>query len=822
MTTLAEAFVTMRPELGQFKSELENKLGGVGDIFKKTLIGIGLGASIGAIVGGSIRSAMEREVSVGRLAQAIENVGGSMDLATAAGASLEKQLSGTLTGLSRMSAFSDGELRDALTTLVNMTGDLDTAMERLPVAMDFARGSGLDLATTSKLLGKVTDETTSALQRQGIRVAKGATAMDVLRLVQERFAGQSERFGRTASGSWKIFTNEVENLKEEIGIALLPLFTRFVKLATEGITFLRTNVLPQLTQAFKTLAAVVKPIFDLIGVGWKNIVAPVLKVVLDLFGSIGEIFDVLTGRRPEAGGVLRDLVGDDAAEGIQHAVAQVREALKEAFEFVKPLIQGVIDKVVELKEKFDALPSAIQKFAGGAVGVAIIGGPMVGIADTLINIIANTVATVFAFSKLGVVGKAVGKVLGGVFGVGQAAGVAQQLTLFPTGLAAAAAGFKALIVAAAPFALVAVAAVLVVEAILQVAETVVLVVKNWDKVMILWKRATDGAGAAIKGVFDSIGRAVGGFFDGLGTATRKALDFWVGLWQQFATSPARAIGFVVGFVVGGLVRIVNFVEDFRDKANAAFGGFVQGATSKVITFFTALPGQIGTALGNAAARIGQFTQDTATAWGTWLAGVGQAIGTFFTELPGRLGTWLGQALISFVQFKDQVGTAIGEVVGNVSRILTDFFTELPGKMFKFGIDMLLGFIGGAKSMFATVTTTVSEFFSGLVEGVKRGLDAHSPSGVFKNIGQDMMRGLAEGIDQTARLPEMALPQLTASMSPIRAAGPLGSAPITVNVGPLTLNYSGPESPAKVRQMGADTLDYITKGLSDQFNRLAAV
>jgi hypothetical protein len=341
-------------------------------------------------------------------------------------------------------------------------------------------------------------------------------------------------------------------------------------------------------------------------------------------------------------------------------------------------------------------------------------------------------------------------------------------------------------------------------------------------VMILWHRATDGAATAIRGIFDGVGQTVGNFFSGLGTITRKALDFWGGLWTQFAASPARAIGFVVGFVVGGFARIVQFLEEFRLNTNRALTGFLQGAVGKVVTFFTALPGQIGSALGDAFSRLGTFTKQSTEAWGTWLAGIGEAVGAFFQDLPVRFGTWLGESLARFLAFKDQVGTAVGDTVAKVGAVLGEFFTALPGRMFQYGVDMLLGFIGGAKSMFSTVKTTVTEFFEGVVQGVKAVLDSHSPSGVFREIGAGMMLGLAQGIDKNANLPQMAMPELSANIGTGGSRAPFARAPINISVGPLTLNYSGPESPAKVRQMGADTLDYITQGLSDQFNRLAAV
>lgn len=241
-------------------------------------------------------AAMEEQASMARLGTAVANAGGVWS-------NLRDSIEGTIASMERTTAFSDNELRDALSLLVAETGDVGEAMNRLPIAADFARGANLDLATSAKLLGKVTDDTVNVLGRYGIHVQKGADATEVLALVQQKFSGQAATFADTAAGKMQVFSTQMENLKEKMGTLLLPIIGDLASKATTAIDIL------------------------------------------------GEMFGVITGQSPSAGATLRSALGDPMAEAIMGALANVRESFKKLFsgdipgfiEDVKAAIGGWIE-----------------------------------------------------------------------------------------------------------------------------------------------------------------------------------------------------------------------------------------------------------------------------------------------------------------------------------------------------------------------------------------------------------------------------------------------------------------------------------------------
>lgn len=177
----------------------------------------GIGLATAAAVS-FVKQAAAEEVGIERLRTAI----GTLDKAHRGSADAVEDL---IRERERL-AFADDELRDSLSLLVVQTGDYEDAVRRQAIAMDVARGTGIDLQTASRLLGKINEETTNTFSRYGIVIEKGATETQALAEIQRRFAGQSQTFATTAAGKWEIFNNQLDNMKETIGAALLPLATQ--------------------------------------------------------------------------------------------------------------------------------------------------------------------------------------------------------------------------------------------------------------------------------------------------------------------------------------------------------------------------------------------------------------------------------------------------------------------------------------------------------------------------------------------------------------------------------------------------------------------
>lgn len=250
---------------------------------------VGAAGAIGALAVagiGFVKAAAQEQASVARLEAAVRATGYAYEDAGVVFDDFIKK--------GEKLAFSDDVQRDALAILTTQTGDYKEAQRRAAIAMDFSRGANIDLVTASKLLGKVTDENVNVLARYGIRATEGMDATALLAEVQSRFAGQSETFAGTAAGKWERFNIALDNIKESIGAALLPLVT---SLGEKLAIFLEENQddIERMVEDFRVFAEDVLP----------KIEAFVAENVLP---QIAEAIDELTEAWAQLNPLLEDAV----------------------------------------------------------------------------------------------------------------------------------------------------------------------------------------------------------------------------------------------------------------------------------------------------------------------------------------------------------------------------------------------------------------------------------------------------------------------------------------------------------------------------------
>jgi len=722
----------------------------MGGIAKAAAIGIAAAASaIAGVAVISVRAAMDEQAGMERLAQAVRANGGDWD---ALGATIEGQIA----KWERLTAFSDTDMRDALSTLTALTGDAATAMDRLPVAMDFARGAGLDLTTTSRLLGKVTDETTTVLARFGIRVEKGADAMDVLAKVQQKFGGQSAAFAKTAAGQWQIFTNQVQNLKEAIGFALLPAFIAFTGLAIKAIDAVRAKF----EEIRPAVAAGITAISTGFSAVWNSgpvqffvgtVITELAKIptfIGNVLGAIGEIFEVLSGKgRPEAGGVLRAVVGDNLAEGIQTTMKNVRTAFTDAFDIVKPIIQGVIDKVHELKDAFDKLPPALRNFAGQAVAADV---GITGLALTLSAISQGLVATTTLLGRI--VGTSIfAKLIKGFLGMnGAILGAVGGMSVFDPLIAGV---FTALSLPIAPL-------LLLVAAIAAVGIAIALLITHWDDVSSAATMLAQIVGIVVGRAFDALGTAVSNFFAPFGK-----------LLALFTTDAPFALGLLLGAIVGTF-----------GAAQAAVGDAIKWMADTFGNFLNVLGG--------------------------WKTDLGNIVGSALQGLLDGIGNFAGRAIPVLAQF---VINAVGEFFKLAPQFAQAAADAIGG--------FIGGIVGAIPNAVATIIDAAKQLIGGFNAALQNRSPSKVFAEAGLNITRGLVVGIRQGVPAVnAALGGIGLASiggLSAGGGGARGGDTITIAP-TIH---LHYSATGAD-PKAAGRLASDTLDIITESMRQQMRRLS--
>lgn len=165
--------------IGSFIEKNKTQLRAVGTVLT------GLGAAVTGALGMMTKSALDEEVGIKRLDVALQNAGTNYGF-------LKDQIESTISAMQNKTNYGDEEQRDALTTLIGITGDYRGSLDQLQLATDLATAKNMDLNSAATLVGRVATGNTELLSRYGITVREGASATEILADMQRRFGGAAE------------------------------------------------------------------------------------------------------------------------------------------------------------------------------------------------------------------------------------------------------------------------------------------------------------------------------------------------------------------------------------------------------------------------------------------------------------------------------------------------------------------------------------------------------------------------------------------------------------------------------------------------------
>ena len=130
-------------------------------------------------------------------------------------------------------AFADDDTRESLIKLLPATRNAGNAIDDMHLAMDIARGRGIDLAAATDIVVKAEMGNTTALRRMGIAVDKGATSYEILAKLEKTYAGQAMTYANTEAGQIEAKQIRVNEAFEDFGGILNDVMFAVVDTADE-------------------------------------------------------------------------------------------------------------------------------------------------------------------------------------------------------------------------------------------------------------------------------------------------------------------------------------------------------------------------------------------------------------------------------------------------------------------------------------------------------------------------------------------------------------------------------------------------------------
>ena len=195
----------------------------LGNTLRKNLIpALGLAAAAAGALAvkfgvDGVKAAIADQKTVALLAQTLENLGQ---------AHRKSGVEDFIGSLESATGVADEELRPALGNLIRMTGNVDEAQRRLTQAMDISVGTGQNLTTVVRALGRsLATGTSGTLSRYGVMIDKNTVKTRgfgvALDEAAAKFRGLSGREAKTLEGRLRILATEFDNLKEAFGYGFI-------------------------------------------------------------------------------------------------------------------------------------------------------------------------------------------------------------------------------------------------------------------------------------------------------------------------------------------------------------------------------------------------------------------------------------------------------------------------------------------------------------------------------------------------------------------------------------------------------------------------
>ena len=183
-------------------------------------------AGLGAALGSATQAAMDDAAAQEQLAGVIKR--STLDATQDAIDVNEKFIS----SLSRATATADDALRPALATLVQSTGDLTFSQELLQQALDISASTGKDLGTVTDALSKAYNGNMKGLKALDASliplIADGADFDTVMQALAATTGGAASDAANTAAGRMANLKIQMDEAKESIGAALLPVMQKLL------------------------------------------------------------------------------------------------------------------------------------------------------------------------------------------------------------------------------------------------------------------------------------------------------------------------------------------------------------------------------------------------------------------------------------------------------------------------------------------------------------------------------------------------------------------------------------------------------------------
>lgn len=210
-----------------------------------------------------------------------------------------------------------------------------------------------------------------------------------------------------------------------------------------------------------------------------------------------------------------------------------------------------------------------------------------------------------------------------------------------------------------------------------------------------------------------------------------------------------AITEVVAFVITGFAQLYEDISGFVTGVVQFFTADLPNAIDALVQWFAQLPGNIAaflsTVIANVVAWVANMASNAVSAGSQFVSGVAG----FLSALPGNIASWLSGVISTVVGWVSQFASNAASAASQFASNLINGLASIPGRVTSIGSNIIQGMVNGVTGAAGRLIDSVKGAVGNAINAAKNLLGIHSPSRVFRKIGQYTMRGAALGVDDDA-------------------------------------------------------------------------
>ena len=288
-------------------------------------------------------------------AEASDKLANTLGRVTKANATALAGVEDYISALSQQVGVADDDLRPALGRLATATGDLNKAQDLLAISLDVSSQTGKPLESVTTALAKAYSGNFTALNRllpgfdQGIIKSKDFTAAqaELARLT----GGAASENAETAAGKFRRFQITLQETKESIGAALLPVLNAFLPILQSVANWVQENsrVVVILGGVIATLSGIVLAVNAAMKLAAATTaIMTAAQVALNIAMNANPIAIVVTAIAALVAGII---IAYNKSDTFKNAVDGVFNALQSVWNVISSYVVPIIGTFLEAIKK---------------------------------------------------------------------------------------------------------------------------------------------------------------------------------------------------------------------------------------------------------------------------------------------------------------------------------------------------------------------------------------------------------------------------------------------------------------------------------------